>query len=146
MALGPRVDAGWRAMITVRLPSTLKVGASSTLTFAEPLASVAELVDALDRRIPGFREQLDDSVFNFAVNDEILLHRARERRLSDGDTVEIIPTISGGETGSSRAGVSRPQLHVLAARGDTGLQSGAVVALRLAARDRTRVCRERPLA
>jgi len=83
-------------MITVRLPSTLKVGASSTLTFAEPLASVAELVDALDRRIPGFREQLDDSVFNFAVNDEILLHRARERRLSDGDTVEIIPTISGG--------------------------------------------------
>jgi len=83
-------------MITVRLPSTLQVGTSDTLTFDEPIASVEQLVDVLDRRIPGFREQLDDSVFNFAVNDELLLHHARERRLADGDTVEIIPTISGG--------------------------------------------------
>jgi molybdopterin converting factor small subunit len=83
-------------VITVRLPGTLRIGPSDTLTLTEPLATVADLVDALDRRIPGFKEQLDDSVFNFAVNDELLLHRARERRLADGDTVEIIPTISGG--------------------------------------------------
>lgn len=83
-------------MITVRLPATLRIGPADTLTFAEPLGTVADLVDALDARIPGFKEQLDDSVFNFAVNDELLLHRARERRLADGDTVEIIPTISGG--------------------------------------------------
>ena len=83
-------------MITVRLPGTLRIGPSDTLTLTEPLATVADLVDALDRRIPGFKEQLNDSVFNFAVNDELLLHRARERRLADGDTVEIIPTISGG--------------------------------------------------
>ena len=83
-------------MITVRLPGTLRVGPSDTLTFSETLTTVAELVDALDLRIPGFKEQLDDSVFNFAVNDELLLHRARERRLEDGDRVEIIPTISGG--------------------------------------------------
>ena len=83
-------------MITVRLPGTLTVGPSNTLTFDEPISNMAELVDALDRRIPGFREQLDDSVFNFAVNDELLLHRARERVLADGDRVEIIPTISGG--------------------------------------------------
>jgi molybdopterin converting factor small subunit len=74
----------------------LRTGPSDTLTLTEPLATVADLVDALDRRIPGFKEQLDDSVFNFAVNDELLLHRARERTLADGDTVEIIPTISGG--------------------------------------------------
>jgi molybdopterin converting factor small subunit len=83
-------------MITVVLPSTLRVGPTDTLIISEPVASVAELVAVLDRRIPGFREQLDDSVFNFAVNDEMLLHRARERALRDGDTVEIIPTISGG--------------------------------------------------
>lgn len=83
-------------MITVRLPSTLRVGASDILTIMEPVSNVDQLVDVLDRRIPGFREQLDDSVFNFAVNDELLLQHARERRLSDGDTVEIIPTISGG--------------------------------------------------
>ena len=83
-------------MITVRLPATLQVGPSDTLAFEEPLATVADLVEALDLRIPGFKDQLDDSVFNFAVNDELLLHHARERRLADGDSVEIVPTISGG--------------------------------------------------
>ena len=83
-------------MITVRLPATLREGPSDTLTFIEPLATVADLVDALDRRIPGFKDQLDDSVFNFAVNNELLLHRARTHALADGDIVEIIPTISGG--------------------------------------------------
>lgn len=83
-------------MITVRLPSTLRVGASDHLEVHDPVASIAELVDVLDRRIPGFREQLNDSVFNFAVNDEMLLYRARERVLRDGDIVEVIPTISGG--------------------------------------------------
>ncbi|HET7696950.1 MAG TPA: MoaD/ThiS family protein [Vicinamibacterales bacterium] len=83
-------------MITVRLPATLRVGPSDTLTFEQPLGTVADLIDAMDARIPGFRDQLDDSVFNFAVNDEMLLHRARERALADGDVVEIIPTISGG--------------------------------------------------
>jgi molybdopterin converting factor small subunit len=83
-------------MITVRLPATLRVGPSDVLTFEGPLATVAELIDALDVRIPGFKDQMDDSVFNFAVNDEMLLHHARERTLTDGDVVEIIPTISGG--------------------------------------------------
>ena len=83
-------------MITVRLPSTLGVTPGDTLQLGEPIASIAELVEVLDRRIPGFKEQLEDSVFNFAVNDEMLLHRARERALADGDVVEIIPTISGG--------------------------------------------------
>ena len=83
-------------MITVRLPATLRVGPNDTLVFEQPLADIAALVDALDLRIPGFKDQLDDSVFNFAVNDEMLLHHARERTLADGDVVEIIPTISGG--------------------------------------------------
>jgi molybdopterin converting factor small subunit len=83
-------------MISVRLPSTLRVGTSDQLEVHDPVATIAELVDALDRRIPGFRDQLDDSVFNFAVNDEMLLYHARERALRDGDVVEVVPTISGG--------------------------------------------------
>ena len=83
-------------MITVRLPSTLRVGPSEALEVHEPVGSIGELVDVLDRRIPGFRDQLDDSVFNFAVNDEMLLHNARARVLVPGDVVEIVPTISGG--------------------------------------------------
>lgn len=83
-------------MISVLLPSTLRVSDSQRLEVHEAVHSVAELVDAIDKRIPGFRDQLDDSVFNFAVNDEMLLYRARERALQDGDVVEVIPTISGG--------------------------------------------------
>ena len=83
-------------MITVRLPSTLHVNDRDTLEVHERVDTVAELIDVLDRRIPGFRDQLDDSVFNFAVNDEMLLYHARERELREGDVVEVIPTISGG--------------------------------------------------
>ena len=83
-------------MITVRLPSTLRVGSTDTLEVHEPVRTIAELVTALDRRMPGFGDQLADSVFNFAVNDEMLLHRAQDRALKDGDVVEVIPTISGG--------------------------------------------------
>ena len=83
-------------MISVLLPASLRVSDSDRLEVHDRVTSVAELVDALDRRIPGFRDQLDDSVFNFAVNDEMLLFQARQRALRDGDVVEIVPTISGG--------------------------------------------------
>ena len=83
-------------MITVRLPSTLSAASGNVLEVHEAVPDIAALIDVLDRRIPGFRDQLDDSVFNFAVNDEMLLFRARDRALSDGDVVEVIPTISGG--------------------------------------------------
>ena len=83
-------------MITVRLPATLTSRIGHTFAVEQPVASVAELIEVIDRRIPGFRDQLDDAVFNFAVNDEMLLFRARERALQDGDVVEVIPTISGG--------------------------------------------------
>lgn len=83
-------------MVTVKLPSTLRDIDRDTLLVEERVATIADLVDVLDRAIPGFKDQLDDSVFNFAVNDELLLYRARDRALSDGDIVEVIPTISGG--------------------------------------------------
>ena len=83
-------------MISVLLPATLRISDSDRLEVHDRVATIGDLVEALDRRIPGFREQLDDSVFNFAVNDEMLLFHARERALRDGDVVEIVPTISGG--------------------------------------------------
>ena len=83
-------------MITVRLPSTLRAAPDDVLVVHEHVHDVGALIEVLDRRIPGFRDQLEDSVFNFAVNDELLLHHARDRALCDGDVVEIVPTISGG--------------------------------------------------
>jgi molybdopterin converting factor small subunit len=83
-------------VITVRLPATLRTGPDDSLRITTEVASIGALIDTLEEMLPGLREQLDDSVFNFAVNDELVLHRARERRLADGDVVEIVPTISGG--------------------------------------------------
>lgn len=82
--------------ITVRVPVSLRQNTADTLTIVEPVRTIAELIEVLDRRLPGFRAQFDDSMLNFAVNDEMVLHRAEERSLADGDVVEIVPTISGG--------------------------------------------------
>lgn len=83
-------------MITVRLPAALRIAGTDTLALSEPIASIDALIDVLDVRLPGFRSQLNDALFNFAVNDELLLHHAAERALRDGDVVEIVPTLSGG--------------------------------------------------
>lgn len=83
--------------ITVRLPATLRSLGPESLIVEEPVETIEALVTLLDTRLPGLAAQLDDSVFNFAVNDQMLLHRARAHPLKDGDTVEIVPAISGGE-------------------------------------------------
>jgi molybdopterin converting factor small subunit len=83
-------------MITVRLPVMLRDDGPDTVTVEEPVSSVAVLVEVLARRIPGLSEKLDDAVLNFAVNDELILHDVLRTPLKDGDTVELVPTISGG--------------------------------------------------
>jgi len=83
-------------MITVRLPVGLQMGDSPLVIVSEPVRTLNDLVEALERRMPGFRDQLEDSIFNFAVNDEVVLYHARDRALADGDVVELIPAISGG--------------------------------------------------
>ncbi len=85
-------------MITVHLPAMLRpyAGGAATLTITAPVQTMAELVAALARLAPAVVGQLDDSVFNFAVNDEMLLHGVQSYPLRDGDRVEIIPAISGG--------------------------------------------------
>lgn len=85
-------------MITVQLPAMLRphAGGAHTLAVTAPVATIAELIAALSRTAPDLVAQLDDSVYNFAVNDEMLLHSVRAHPLRDGDRVEIIPAISGG--------------------------------------------------
>lgn len=85
-------------MITVYLPAMLRphAGGADVLTITTPVHSMAELLEALARRTPLLVRQLDDSVFNFAVNDEMLLHGVQAHPLHDGDRVEIVPAISGG--------------------------------------------------
>lgn len=79
--------------ISVRLPAML---GGEVVTIAAPVETIDQLVAALERARPGISVQLHDTIFNFAVNDEMLLHDVNRRRLTDGDVVEIVPAISGG--------------------------------------------------
>ena len=85
-------------MIVVQLPAMLRphAGGAEAVTILAPVSTIGELVMALQRKAPALVAQLDDSVFNFAVNDEMLLHGVQEHPVKDGDRVEIVPAISGG--------------------------------------------------
>ena len=80
-------------MITVRLPAML---GGDTLSIAEPVHTLEQLVSALCRARPSVAANLHDTIFNFAVNDEMLLHAVDQHAIKDGDVVEIVPAISGG--------------------------------------------------
>jgi molybdopterin converting factor small subunit len=82
--------------ITVRFPSMLHQRAGREIVVNDPVGSLGELLELLETRIPGLGAALSDPIYNFAVNDEMLLHGVRPHALKDGDVVEIVPTISGG--------------------------------------------------
>ena len=84
-------------MIIVRLPAMLRRPEMlNDIKVDAPVTTIDELITELNARYPGLALQLDDAIFNFAVNDAIVLHGVREHALRPGDAVEIIPTISGG--------------------------------------------------
>jgi molybdopterin converting factor small subunit len=83
-------------VITVRLPPSLCPDARDTLVVEEDVRSIDRLVEVLEGRVPGLRTLFDEGGCNVAVNNEIILHRVRDRALQPGDQVEIVPMIAGG--------------------------------------------------
>lgn len=84
-------------MVIVRLPAGLRApGENAELRVDADVATVGELLTTLCGRRPGLRDDLDDGLYNVAVNDTLLLHAAAAHPLRDGDIVEFIPTLSGG--------------------------------------------------
>jgi molybdopterin converting factor small subunit len=80
-------------VIILRLPAMLGGG---SVTITNHPRTIDELTSTLRQARPDLVSRLDDSIFNFAVNDEMLIHNAGEHPLRDGDVVEIVPAISGG--------------------------------------------------
>lgn len=83
-------------MITVRFPSMLHARAAREIALEAALPTLGAVIDALDQKFPGLATDLSDPIYNFAVNDEMLLHGVRAHPLNDGDVIEIVPTMSGG--------------------------------------------------
>ncbi len=83
-------------MITVRLPSGLRGGIGAEVEVREAVATLGQLVGTLERIRPDLRDALHDSLYNFAINDTLILHGADAHPVVDGDIVELIPTIAGG--------------------------------------------------
>lgn len=69
-----------------------------TVTITNDVRTVRELTSALRQARPDLVSRLDDSIFNIAINDEMLVHEADTHAVHDGDVVEIVPAISGGES------------------------------------------------
>jgi molybdopterin converting factor small subunit len=83
--------------VTVNFPAALHhLAGGESLVVRESVSTVGQLLAALERLAPGLSEQLDDPLYNIAVNDELLLHGVDRRAVADGDVVEIIPTMAGG--------------------------------------------------
>jgi aldehyde:ferredoxin oxidoreductase len=82
--------------VIVRLPAMLHARVGAEIIIDEPVHDVAALRAALERRHPDLAQDLNDPIFNVAVNDVMLLHGVRQYPLKDGDVVEIVPTIAGG--------------------------------------------------
>jgi molybdopterin converting factor small subunit len=82
--------------VTVNFPAALHEVAGESIVVRESVATVGQLLQALERLAPGINKELDDPLYNIAVNDEILLHAVAQREVRDGDVVEIIPSMSGG--------------------------------------------------
>jgi molybdopterin converting factor small subunit len=80
-------------VIIVRLPPMLGGG---TVTITSQVGTVEELTRALRQARPDLVSRLNDAIFNFAINDEMLIHDAGTHAVRDGDVVEIVPAISGG--------------------------------------------------
>ena len=67
-----------------------------TVTLTSQPQTIEELIRTLRQARPELAARLDDLIFNFAINDEMLVHDAGNQSLRDGDVVEIVPAISGG--------------------------------------------------
>ena len=87
--------------VNVTSVSQKTVGGQRELT-AEG-GTVAELIEDIDRRYPGFREQLVDEggevhrFVNVYLNDEdVRFLEGARTALSEGDEISILPALAGG--------------------------------------------------
>lgn len=88
--------------VNVRIPTPLRTLTAGKEEVPTEGATVAEVIDNLEKAHPGMKERLCDDkgvrrFVNIYANDEdIRFLDNLETPLKDGDTVSIVPAIAGG--------------------------------------------------
>ena len=81
--------------VTVRLPESLRSRGVASLVIDSPVANLSELATALRARSPKFAKA-DRSIYNFAVNGQLVVHEEDSTPIRSGDEVEIVVVFAGG--------------------------------------------------
>ena len=90
-------------MVTVRIPTQLRELSGGASELQLEGKTVAEILQALEERHPGFAERLHDDngelrrfVNVFVADDDVRYLQGLETPVPDGATVSIIPAVAGG--------------------------------------------------
>ena len=89
--------------IAIRLPTVLRPAAGGQATVEAEGATVGEVFDDLIRQQPGLKSQLltDDGGLhrhlNVFLNDDDIRYLGRlDAKVTDGDTLTLMPAVAGG--------------------------------------------------
>ena len=89
--------------VEVRIPTVFRKFTGGDPTVELEAGTIADLVDQLEARHPGMREQLltpEGQLHRFVnvyVNDEDARYLDKlDTKVADGDTVSLLPSVAGG--------------------------------------------------
>jgi molybdopterin synthase sulfur carrier subunit len=97
--------------VTVRLPTLLRAHADGASTIDASGTTVGEVFAELANRYPGLGEQLVDDrgslhkfVNVYRNDDDIRYLEQLDTKVTDGDTISILPAVAGGAEMQRRRG------------------------------------------
>ncbi|OMH29068.1 aldehyde ferredoxin oxidoreductase C-terminal domain-containing protein [Motiliproteus sp. MSK22-1] len=82
--------------VKVDLPEAIPGAPEQSLIIDEPVSNVVELRQALLRKLPEAREQLENETINIAINGDMVLSGEQTTPVPSGSEVTLVPIISGG--------------------------------------------------
>jgi MoaD family protein len=89
--------------VEVKIPTVFRRFTNNEASVAVEPGTIADLIDQLESRYPGLREQLmtDEGELhrfvNVYVNDEDARYLEKlDTKVSDGDTISLLPSVAGG--------------------------------------------------
>lgn len=89
-----RATTGFAAL--VRLPEGIPGAPEGAVVVDEPVETVAELREALNRRLPRAAAKLADRSLIVSVNGDMVLANEKEQPVRSGDDVSVLRILSGG--------------------------------------------------